>query len=174
VALEGLGGAALRPCQDVGMPIEHRYATVVRWTGNRGTGTSSYREYGRDHEVTATGKPVLLGSADSTFRGDAQRWNPEELLVAALSQCHMLAYLHLCAVNGVVVLSYADEASGTMRTTGGAGQFTGVTLRPRVDVADSAMVRTAERLHHDAHEACFIARSVNFPVKHEPTVVGAG
>ena len=152
------------------MPTEHSYATSVTWTGNRGTGTSSYREYGRDHEVTATGKPVLLGSADAAFRGDAERWNPEELLVAALSQCHMLAYLHLCAVSGVVVLSYADEASGTMRTSGGAGEFVRVTLRPVVAVADAAMVETAMRLHHDAHSACFIARSVNFPVTHEPQV----
>jgi organic hydroperoxide reductase OsmC/OhrA len=120
--------------------------------------------------VSAGDKPVLLGSSDAAFRGDAGRWNPEELLVVALSQCHLLAYLHLCAVNGVVVQSYADEATGTMRTHDGVGEFVEVTLRPRVRVADQAMAEAALKLHDDAHGACFIARSVNFPVSHEPKV----
>jgi organic hydroperoxide reductase OsmC/OhrA len=152
------------------MTADHSYATSLSWTGNRGSGTSGYRDYGRDLEVTSGDKPVLLGSSDPTFRGDADRWNPEELLVVALSQCHLLAYLHLCAVNGVVVQSYADEASGTMRTYDGVGEFVEVTLRPRVTVADEAMVEAALKLHDDAHEACFIARSVSFPVSHEPQV----
>lgn len=152
------------------MPTDHRYSTTLTWTGNRGTGTSTYRDYGREHEATSGDKPVLLGSSDPSFRGDAARWNPEELLVVALSQCHMLAYLHLCAVNGVVVHAYADEASGTMRTHGGAGEFVEVTLRPRVRVAEEAMAEAAMKLHDDAHGACFIARSVSFPVSHEPRV----
>jgi len=156
------------------MTAHHRYATSLRWTGNRGSGTSSYRDYGREHEVASGDKPTLLGSSDPTFRGDAARWNPEELLVVALAQCHLLAYLHLCAVNGVVVQSYADDASGTMRTHDGLGEFVEVTLRPRVTVADEAMVEAAGKLHDDAHQACFIARSVNFPVSHEPQVAVDG
>jgi organic hydroperoxide reductase OsmC/OhrA len=152
------------------MSSDHRYAASLNWTGNRGSGTSGYRAYGREHEVSAGDKPVLLGSSDAAFRGDAGRWNPEELLVVALSQCHLLAYLHLCAVNGVVVQSYADEATGTMRTHDGVGEFVEVTLRPRVRVADQAMAEAALKLHDDAHGACFIARSVNFPVSHEPKV----
>jgi len=156
------------------MTADHSYAASLDWTGNRGSGTSGYRDYGRDHEVTSADKPVLLGSSDPAFRGDAARWNPEELLVVALSQCHLLAYLHLCAVNGVVVQSYADEASGTMRTHDGVGEFVEVTLRPHVTVADDAMVEAALKLHDDAHGACFIARSVSFPVSHEPKVTVAG
>ena len=148
----------------------HEYETVVAWTGNRGTGTSSYRDYGREHVVTADGPDPIEGSADPFFRGDPARWNPEQLLLAALSQCHMLSYLHLCAMAGVVVTAYEDRAHGTMRTAGGGGQFTEVVLAPAVTVAAPEMAADAARLHEDAHAACFIANSVNFPVRHVPTV----
>jgi organic hydroperoxide reductase OsmC/OhrA len=148
---------------------DHRYQVTVRWTGNKGNGTSSYRSYGREHEVSAAGKVTLPGSADPSFRGDPERWNPEELLVAALAQCHMLAYLYLCAVNGVGVLAYDDDAEGTMTTSGSGGRFSEVTLHPRVTVASRDMIDAANELHRDAHADCFIASSVNFPVHHEPT-----
>lgn len=151
------------------MALTHTYAVAVTWTGDRGTGTSGYRAYGRTHEVTAPGRPVLLGSSDPTFRGEPDRWNPEQLLVAALAQCHMLAYLHLCADAGVVVTGYVDEAGGTMvQTPDGGGHFTEAVLRPRVTVAAPGMVERATALHGAAHKACFIASSVNFPVRHEP------
>lgn len=146
----------------------HTYSLSVRWTGNRGTGTSGYRDYGRDHEVTAPGKPPVPGSSDRAFRGDADRWNPEELVVAALSQCHLLAYLHLAAVNGVVVTDYTDDPTGTMQETAdGGGHFEQVTLRPVVTVVDPGMQAPAQRLHEQAHELCFITNSVNFPVRVE-------
>lgn len=147
----------------------HTYAITTTWTGNRGEGTTSYRAYGRDHDLAAVGRPVLPASADPAFRGDPNRWNPELLLVAALSDCHLLAYLHLCAVHGVVVTAYRDEAMGTMEQTGNGGRFTEVVLRPVVIVADESMIDQANALHHDAHEACFIASSVNFEVRTEPT-----
>jgi organic hydroperoxide reductase OsmC/OhrA len=149
----------------------HRYEVAVTWTGNRGDGTASYRAYGRDHEVTADGRPTLAASSDPMFRGDAARWNPEQLLVAALSQCHMLAYLHQCAVSDVVVVAYEDHADGVMvLTEDGGGHFTEVTLRPGVALADASMVDSAHELHARAHELCFIASSVNFPVRHEPEI----
>ena len=149
----------------------HTYDLTMTWTGNDGVGTADYRSYRRDNVVAAEGLPDIAGSSDRTFRGDASRWNPEQLLVAALSQCHLLAYLHLCAVNEVVVTAYVDEAHGEMRTNkDGSGEFTSVTLRPQVTVADAAMVDRADELHDEAHHVCFIARSVNFPVGHEPTV----
>jgi organic hydroperoxide reductase OsmC/OhrA len=149
----------------------HTYDVTVTWTGDDGRGTANYRSYRRDHVVAADGPPDLVGSSDPTFRGDAARWNPEQLLVAALAQCHMLWYLHLCATNGVVVTGYVDRAHGTMRThRDGSGEFTSVVLRPEVTVADPAMVAEAERLHAEAPNLCFIARSVNFPVDHEPKV----
>jgi len=159
----------------------HSYDVTVAWTGNRGSGTSGYREYGRDHEVTVSGdeseggRPQpIAGSSDSTFRGESDRWNPEQLLVAALAQCHMLSYLHACAAAGIVVTGYTDEAPGTMtETTDGGGHFTRVVLRPRVSVASTDMVEKAVGLHHDAHERCFIANSVNFPVSHEAVVLAA-
>lgn len=154
------------------MTVTHRYETKVRWTGNTGSGTSDYRGYRRDHEIQGDGKPAILGSSDPAFRGDAGRWNPEELLVAALAQCHMLWYLHLCATAGVVVTDYSDTPFGTMTMdpTGGGGQFTDVVLRPAVTVADPAMADKALALHDEINTVCFIARSVNFSVRHEPTV----
>jgi organic hydroperoxide reductase OsmC/OhrA len=156
---------------------QHRYETEVVWTGNLGTGTDSYRSYARSHEVIApaTTAPPIPGSSDPAFRGDAARWNPEQLLLASLSQCHLLAYLHLCAVNGVTVTAYTDRATGTMtETPDGSGHFTAATLRPAVEVAAPEMAAKAVALHGDAHHACFIANSVNFPVDHEPTVTVAG
>lgn len=149
----------------------HHYAVRVTWTGNQGTGTSSYRDYSRDHDVSADGPPTITASSDPAFRGDQARWNPEQELTAALSQCHMLWYLHLCAVAGVVVLAYSDQASGTMEEAAdGSGRFTEVVLRPRVVVAARDMTDAARRLHADASAKCFIANSVNFPVKHEPAI----
>jgi organic hydroperoxide reductase OsmC/OhrA len=149
----------------------HEYGVSVSWTGNRGTGTSGYRAYGRDHQVSAAGRPVIAGSADAVFRGDPDRWNPELELVAALSQCHMLSYLHVCAAAGVIVTGYADDATGMMaETDDGGGRFTEVVLRPRVTVASPGMAQAALRLHDDAHAKCFIASSVNFPVRHDAAV----
>jgi organic hydroperoxide reductase OsmC/OhrA len=154
------------------MPRPHSYDISVAWTGNRGTGTSGYRAYGRDHDVSAQGRPPLAASSDPQFRGDPARWNPELELVAALAQCHMLAYLHLCAVAGVTVTSYTDDAHGTMVVTeDGGGHFTEVVLRPRATAAATEMLETGLRLHEEAHARCFIASSVNFRVRCEPVMV---
>ena len=154
------------------MPKMHRYPVVVEWTGNIGTGTSSYRSYERRHEISAgTLKPPIPGSSDPAFRGDPARWNPEELLVASLSACHQLWYLHLCAEAGIVVLAYVDHAEGVMEETAdGSGSFTAVTLRPQVTVAAGSDVVIARDLHHAAHAKCFIANSVNFAVHAEPDI----
>lgn len=150
---------------------EHRYEVTVEWTGNRGGGTARYLDYGRDHDVTAPGKPLLLGSADPAFLGQKDRWNPEDLLVASLSQCHMLTYLALCARERIVVTAYADNATGTMtEERGNSGRMTEVVLAPVVVIADAAEAERAAELHHDANQACFIANSVNFPVRHEPVI----
>jgi organic hydroperoxide reductase OsmC/OhrA len=148
------------------MQREHKYSVNVRWTGNTGKGTSDYRSYQRNHEINVLEKPPILGSADPKFRGDPLRYNPEELLVSALSTCHMLWYLHLCAGAGIVVVSYEDRAEGTMEESGeGGGRFVRVTLHPHVRVTGSA--EKAETLHQRAHELCYIANSVNFPIQHE-------
>lgn len=154
------------------MAATHQYELTVEWTGDLGTGTSAYRAYSRRHEIRADDKSTVIdGSADRHFRGDTERWNPEELLVASLSQCHMLWYLHLAADAGVVVTAYIDTPTGTMTMDGaGSGQFTEVTLNPVVTLDDPAAEDTAQALHHDAAARCFIARSVNFPVHHAPRV----
>lgn len=149
---------------------EHRYRLTAEWTGNRGTGTSGYRDYDRSVTISTAGKPDLLASADRPFRGDPARWNPEDLLVAALAQCHLLSYLHACVQAGVVVVAYRDEATGTMRQQGEGGAFVEVVLHPRVTVADASMVDAALAAHDRAHEWCFIANSVNFPVRHDAAV----
>ncbi|NMO15405.1 OsmC family protein [Pyxidicoccus fallax] len=151
---------------------EHRYAVTVEWTGNRGEGTATYRSYERAHELRVEGKPPIPGSSDPAFRGDPARWNPEELLVASLSACHKLWYLHLCATAGVVVTDYVDAAEGVMaEDADGSGQFVRVVLRPRVTITAGSDPEKARALHHEAHAMCFIARSVNFPVTHEPTTL---
>ena len=155
---------------DPQMHKTHAYQIMTTWTGNTGAGTKDYRGYERAHEFSAAGKPVIVGSSDPNFRGDATRYNPEELLVASLSACHMLWYLHLCAENGIVVTAYMDDAHGKMaETEDGGGRFTEVTLRPAVTIA-SGNGELAQRLHERAHALCFIANSINFPVRCEGTV----
>jgi organic hydroperoxide reductase OsmC/OhrA len=144
----------------------HQYAVSIAWTGNDGAGTRSYTSYRRDHEISAPGKPAIRGSSDPAFRGDRARYNPEELLIASLSTCHMLWYLHLCAVNGIVVLGYRDEAGGTLREEAdGGGAFVRVVLKPQVTIAPGSDRAKALALHDEAHRLCFIARSVRFPVE---------
>ncbi len=156
------------------MTGEHSYRLTTTWTGNRGAGTTGYRDYERAVSVEIAGKPTLLGSADRPFRGDPARWNPEDLLLAALSQCHLLSYLHACVTRRVVVTDYVDEASGVMVLDGrGGGAFREVVLRPRVRVAAASMIDAAIEAHHQAHEWCFIANSVNFEVRIEPVTEAA-
>jgi len=150
---------------------EHSYAVTVEWTGNTGSGTSGYRTYERAHTILAEGKPVIPGSSDPSFRGDPARYNPEDMLVGSLSACHMLWYLHLCSANGIVVTGYVDRAEGTMiEDAGGGGRFARITLRPEVTLAPGANEAAALALHHEAHEKCFIANSVNFPIELEPVL----
>ncbi len=153
---------------------EHKYHVSVEWVGNRGTGTSGYRAYGRDHVIRAGNKPEIPGSSDPAFLGDARRWNPEDLLVAAASACHKLWYLHLCSDAGIAVVAYVDEAEGTMRDDPQGGRFAEIVLRPRVTIraaGDAAeAVAKAAHLHHAAHAQCYIANSVNFPIRCEAVV----
>ena len=152
------------------MERQHNYKTVVEWTGNMGVGTSNYKKYERSHTVSVDDKPPFFCSSDPAFLGDKTKYNPEELLVASLSSCHMLWYLHLCSVEGVIVTAYLDNATGTMiETADGGGQFSEVTLNPIVTVKDFATIEKANELHKKANELCFIAKSVNFKVHHQPT-----
>lgn len=154
------------------MGKHHRYKIAVQWTGNQGSGTSGYKEYERSHRISAENKVVIEGSSDPAFRGDRTKYNPEEMLLSSLSSCHMLWYLHFCSEAGIIVTEYTDEATGIMEeTANGSGHFTEATLHPKVIVAEESMVEKAEQLHHKANEFCFIANSVNFPVKHIPTTL---
>jgi organic hydroperoxide reductase OsmC/OhrA len=156
------------------MEKAHHYSISVVWTGNKGEGTKTYRSYDRDHIISADGKAPIDGSSDPSFLGSPARYNPEEFLVASLSTCHMLWYLHLCAVNKVVVTDYRDQAKGDMmERPDGSGYFRSVTLHPVITLTDAAMIAKAESLHEEAHKLCFIANSVNFPVAHHATFVVA-
>lgn len=148
---------------------EHTYSVNLKWTGNLGEGTKKYTAYSRDHEIQAAGKPLILGSSDPSFRGDPEKYNPEDLFVSTLSSCHMLWYLHLCTVNKITVVSYEDNPKGIMTEDDkGSGRFKTVTLFPTVVIKEDK-IALAERLHHQAHNYCFIANSVNFEVACEPT-----
>jgi organic hydroperoxide reductase OsmC/OhrA len=152
------------------MEKSHSYRTTIVWTGNSGVGTRDYRSYKRDHVIRSETKPDLLGSSDPVFRGDKHRYNPEELLIASISACHMLWYLHLCAIGGIVVVGYEDKADGVMvESEDGSGRFTSAVLHPAVTITHGDP-EVARELHDDAHRMCYIANSVNFPVRHEPTI----
>lgn len=151
---------------------QHHYQVRVRWQGSRETGTTGYRDYGREHQLSAPGKAPIEGSADPAFLGDKARWNPEELLVGSLSACHKLWYLHLCAEAGVIVLAYEDHAEGEMDAA--LGRFTGVTLRPHITLSADSSEQRARELHEKAHEKCFIAASVNFRIECQPVFVREG
>ncbi len=156
------------------MERDHHYEIHTVWQGDLGTGTSGYRAYSRANEISAAGKlHPIAGSSDRSFRGDPERWNPEELLLAALSECHMLSYLHVATRHGIIVTGYCDDAVATLRQVGDGGAFTQAVLRPVVTISagDAELART---LHAEAARLCFIASSVAFPVRHEPTVRVAG
>ena len=154
----------------------HQYRILNQWSGNLGTGTSAYKAYSRNHELNGEGKSdPIRGSSQALFRGDRSRYNPEELLVAALSACHMLWVLHLSADAGIVIIEYSDEATGEMvEHPDGSGEFTRVVLHPRVVITDASRIADATAIHGRAHEVCCLARSVNFPVEHEVVVTAEG
>lgn len=150
----------------------HNYNLTLNWTGNKGTGTSNYRTYDRNHEIFIEGKPILKGSADPTFHGDKNVFNPEDLLLASLTACHMMSYLHVCVKNGIVVTHYTDNATGNMiLNNDGSGHFTEVSLHPTVTITDKSQIELANELHKEANKLCFIANSVNFVVKHFPKTI---
>ena len=148
------------------MAKEHHYTLTARWDGNKGTGTSGVRAYDRNHTVSIAGKPDQHLTTDNPAVGDASKLNPEDLLVTAIASCHMLSYLYVCALEGVIVTGYIDRATGVLiENEKGGGQFKSVTLNPEVTVADVSMIEKANDMHHKAHEVCYIANSVNFPVE---------
>lgn len=151
------------------MSKQHHYKTTIQWTGNNGTGTDHYKSYERSHKIIIENKVAIVASSDPAFRGDPSKHNPEDLFVSSLASCHMLWYLHLCSEAGVVVIDYVDTATGTMvETREGGGHFTEVILNPVVTVTEKSMTGKATDLHKKANALCFIANSVNFPVRHQP------
>ena len=152
------------------MNKQHQYNINCRWTGNTGEGTSSYNSYQRSHLLSAKDKPEIAGSSDPAFRGDSSKYNPEELFLCSLSSCHMLWYLHLCSSHNIIVTNYEDDATGIMEETDKGGYFTEVILYPRVSISNPAQIGLAKSLHTEANKHCFIANSVNFPVRHKPEV----
>jgi len=154
------------------MSKKHNYTTTLKWTGNKGEGTKTYTAYERSYNLAAENKIPIDASSDPAFRGDPTKYNPEEFLLGALSSCHMLWYLHLCSDKKVIVLEYEDKASATMvENPDGSGQFSEVILRPRVLISEESSILDAEKLHEKANKMCFIARSCNFPVRHEPICI---
>ena len=150
----------------------HTYKTQIAWTGNKGFGTSGYNKYDRSYTISVKGKPAIIGSADPAFLGDISRHNPEELLLASISSCHMLWYLHLCSSSGITVVSYEDNAVGSMdEDPDGSGRFTSVILTPTIVIEESDKKDLAINLHSQANKMCFIANSLNFKVLHRPNVI---
>jgi organic hydroperoxide reductase OsmC/OhrA len=152
---------------------EHIYQATILWTGNKGTGTLDYASYSRNFTLKIANKPDLMCSADTPFRGDGTKHNPEDFFLASLSSCHMLWYFHLCADAGIQVIEYTDEPIGKMIQDPAGGRFTSVQLRPKVVISDTSKIELANSLHHEANKQCFIANSCNFPVTHQPTCIAS-
>ncbi len=151
------------------MNTQHHYKLAVKWTGNQGTGTSNYKQFERSYKIQIENKADILGSSDPEFRGDRTKHNPEELLLASVSSCHMLWYLHLCSEAKIIVTDYVDNAEATLdETENGNGKFTSITLHPNITISDKSMVEQATELHKKANEFCFVSNSLNFIVAHEP------
>ncbi len=168
----GLKNGGVNKLKNNFMNGQHNYNLTVKWTGNTGTGTSNYKEFDRSHSIFVVNKIEILGSSDPAFRGDKTKHNPEDLLLASISSCHMLWYLHLCAVEGIIVTDYIDNATGIMvETANGGGRFTEITLNPIVSITDISMSEKANELHKKANQLCFVANSLNFPVFHRPTCI---
>ncbi len=147
---------------------DHFYQVKISWKGNLGSGTSGYREYSREHEISVGTKPIIRASSDPTFRGNPELYNPEELFLSSLSSCHMLWFLHLCSVEGIIVVDYQDSAEGIMEEEkDGKGRFKEVTLCPRVTVKEERMAAKVDSIHSKANKMCFIANSCNFSIRHE-------
>lgn len=156
------------------MSKKHTYQITIAWTGNLGTGTSAYNSYNRSHFISSEGKPSILCSSDPLFRGDPLKWNPEELLLASIANCHMLWYLHLCTDNKIIVHTYQDRPTAVMQIEkDGSGKFIEVTLNPRVEIENLQQKELARELHTKAHRYCFIANSMNFPILINPVTVEA-
>ncbi|MGQ0677423.1 MAG: OsmC family protein, partial [Rhodospirillales bacterium] len=155
------------------MAHAHHFKATLKWTGAVKGPTADYQSYSREYRIEIPGKPPFTGSSDPAFLGDPKLYNPEDLLVAALSSCHALSYLAVCARARLPVVAYEDDASGTMDVKDGKMRFVEVVLRPRVVVAAGADLEKARRFLVWAHGQCFFANSVNFPVKNEPTVSAA-
>jgi organic hydroperoxide reductase OsmC/OhrA len=149
----------------------HEFKTKIEWTGNKGDGTTTYEGYGREYTVSSVGKQDILCSSAAGFLGDVSKFNPEDMFIASLSSCHMLWYLHLCADNGIKVLSYHDETEATLGVfLNGKGFFQHITLKPTVVIEDAEQIQKAIALHQKANKMCFLANSLHFPIKHIPTV----
>jgi organic hydroperoxide reductase OsmC/OhrA len=153
------------------MKKQHNYKLDIKWTGNQGTGTTNYKDFERSYTIQIENKTPILGSSDPEFRGDRTKHNPEELLLAAVSSCHMLWYLHLCSESKIVVTNYLDHATAILQETeNGNGKFTSITLYPMVTVTEKSMIEKATELHTKANEFCFVANSLNFKVEHVPII----
>jgi organic hydroperoxide reductase OsmC/OhrA len=149
----------------------HHYKSKIEWTGNTGESTKSYRSYERNYTVSVDGKAEIKGSSDPAFLGNPELHNPEDLLLASVSSCHLLWYLHFCSTHKILVLEYVDFAEGTMiESENGSGKFTEIILKPKILVEKKDMLEKAIQLHQKANEYCFIANSLNFKVKHEPEI----
>lgn len=155
------------------MGEQHLFECKLVWTGAQKGSTVNYDTYSREYRVDISGKPSMMGSAAPAFKGDPSVYNPEDMLMAALSACHMLTYLAVCAKKRIEVVSYTDEAVGKMETVGSTVKFTDVLLKPTVTVAEGTDLAVAAQLHEKAHFHCFIANSVNFPVRNQPSIVVA-
>lgn len=153
------------------MASNHIFKATLNWKPKEGENTQNPRNYTRDHEVKITDKKLLQLSAAKSFRGDTNLLNPEDLLLSAITSCHMMSYLYVCSQNQVEILSYSDNSEGILEVVGDGGSFERVDLNPVVTIKNPKDIELAKELHTKANELCFIANSCNFPIHHKAKIL---
>ena len=155
------------------MSDNHHFEATVRWPAESTQKLPPDPAFSRNAILGSPGHADVPGSAPTVFGGDATRYNPEELVTLALAHCHMLTYLALAAKKRVAVLAYEDRATVELGKdpVSGKMKLLSAQLRPKVTVARGTDVNEALAMHAKAHEYCFVANSVNFPVANAPEIV---
>jgi len=146
--------------------VQHEFSLRAEWNTDDERPHPA-RGFSRDIVIQADGPGEIAGSAAKPFHGDTSRWNPEQLVLAALAECHILSYLYVAGQAEIEVEKVSVRGELTLEAGAEGGQITSATLYPEVWVTDAMQLPRARELHDEAHKQCFIARSMNFPIRIE-------
>ena len=147
--------------------MKHLFKAKLNWNSIPKEVITNTKRYTKTHQIAIDGKEILNVSAAKAFKGDPNLYNPEDLLLSSVVSCHMMSYLYVCSQNDITVVSYQDNAEGTLEVLeNGSGRFVEIRLNPSVIIKEKEKIAQALSLHTKASELCFIANSCNFPILH--------